>query len=110
MSRQILCLKCGDGAKLHPEDAKMGCTFRRCYLSLNREPAADHGATVISSGNSVFTHMPAYHCDICNEVISGQIAVAVCIIPPEREMRPWEHEYGRVMTDEEVATYRRLAV
>jgi hypothetical protein len=109
MSRRILCLKCGDDAKPHPEDTKMGIGFRRCYISLHGRAGPDHGATVITDTSSTFTHMPDYHCDRCNEIISGQIAVCVTTTPPGREIGPWEYEHGNVIPDETVNNYRKLS-
>lgn len=114
MSRQILCLKCGADdfdsqarvplRSLHALDVAQGWSQRRLFLSNTHVPEK-HGVTV----GGVFEPMDDLHCDLCNEVITGQIVVAVSTIPPEKEMRDWESDYGKIMTPEEVAAYRRLA-
>ncbi len=109
MSRQILCLACGDKKELHPADKQMGFTFRKCYVSLNRVPDPSHGIAITSDAGYSFTPLKEYKCDLCGETISGEIVVASSYIPPGREMGAWEEEYGRVMTDEEVAAYRKLS-
>lgn len=104
MSRQILCLKCGEADPLHQADIAQGWTARKYFVSLH-EPPHNHGYSI----DGVFHKLDAIHCDLCNEKLNSEIVVAVSRIPPEKEMAPWEHEYGRVMNDEEVAAYRRLA-
>lgn len=129
MSRQILCLKCGADFEvplrgpitaeaqraqrgLHPLDKAQGWSQRRVFLS-NTHTASHHGVTLTVErgdrpGESSFTPMPDLHCDLCNGVVTGQIVVAVSTIPPGKEMRAWEHEYGEVMTPEAVDTYVRM--
>ncbi len=87
----------------------MGCSFRRCYVSLD-SPPADHGATIIRDDKPPeFIPMADYHCDSCNEVISGQIVVCLTTTPPGREIGAWEHEVGRLLTDAEVKHYQTLS-
>lgn len=109
MSRRILCLKCGDEWKMHPGDAQMGFTFRKCFVSLHTQPPTDHGTTIITESETKFEPMPEYHCDLCCEVISGSIVLAVTMTPPGRSIPSWEDEYGKVMSDEEVEAYRKIS-
>lgn len=106
MSRQILCRKCGDGYKLHPEDGKMGFAFRKTYLSCALPEG--HGLRL----NGVFTPLADLYCDLCNEVVTGNIVVAVSMWRHEQHtiaMREWEPEYGTVLATDVVALHDKLA-
>ena len=105
MSRQILCRKCGDGYKQHPEDDQMGFAFRKVFLSCVLPEG--HGLRV----NGEFTPLADIHCDLCNEPITGTICHAVSQWRHENntvEMSPWEIEYGTVLTKDAVALHDKL--
>jgi len=107
MSRQILCFQCGTAAlagQLHDSEQRDGWTSRGVYLSNSRVPGG-HGIAV----NGDFTPVSDIHCDLCNEVITGKIVVAISRIPPGKVMREWETDYGKVMSAEEVEAYCKLA-
>lgn len=103
MARYIYCRKCGDDWKPHPEDTKMGCTARKVFLSTVRPEG--HGFSI----NGVFAPLSEVTCDRCGEPVTGDIAHAVTIAPPGREIGPWEHEYGTVLATETVAVADKLS-
>lgn len=103
MARYIYCVECGDDWKLHPQDAGLGYTSRKVYVSIIKPDG--HGIT----DDGVFTPLPEVVCDKCGVVVTGEVAVAISMIPPEREMREWEYEYGTVLNDEALAAYRLLS-
>ena len=74
----------------------MGCTARRVFVSTVAPEG--HGLTI----NGAFRPLEHVYCDSCNEPITGSIAHAITIAPPGREIGPWEHEYGTVLTDDDV--------
>jgi hypothetical protein len=97
MARYIYCRECGDKkSKLHPSDVQMGWTERSVFLSTKLPEG--HGIRM----NGEFTPLTEVVCDCCSKGVTGEVAVAVTFIPPEREIGPWEHEYGTVLTEDAV--------
>lgn len=105
MSRQLLCRKCGDKSKHHPDDKAIGFAYRKVYLSCALPEG--HGLRV----NGLFTRLEELYCDICGEVITGNIVAAVSMWRHEDNtcvMSEWEQDYGNVLTDEAVALADKL--
>lgn len=98
MSRQILCRKCGDDYKLHPEDRSRGIVMRKVFVSAVTPEGHDFKV------NGVFTPLEHLHCDLCNETLEGDIVHAVSVWDSEKGiMSDWEKDYGAVLTPEAVA-------
>ena len=103
MSRQLLCRKCGDKFQLYPEDKAHGFFLRKTYLSLGY-PDGKHGVIV----NGEFTPMSEYLCDLCSEVISNTVAVAISIFKMDSPIGNWEEEFGQVVPWEAVKVADKL--
>lgn len=99
MSRQLLCRSCGDDFDLGSADKGHGLVMRKLYVATNKPPEG-HGITIKSDGKETFTPMDDLHCDGCNEVITGKVAVAITIHTWDRPVGDWEHEYGTVISKE----------
>lgn len=109
MSRKILCRKCGDDYKHHPEDKAMGVAFRKVYLSCTTVVPKGHGIKLSPEGS--FTPLADIHCDSCGEIVTGGIVVAVSMWRHEdgtRIMSDWEQDYGTVLTEDAVALHDKL--
>lgn len=105
MIRQIQCRSCGEIWKAHPLDVAAGLKTRKVYLS--PKTPNGHGYSI----NGVFHPLQHVHCDLCNSVISGQIAVATTTWNTNREGEPgpWELEYGTVLPEQTVSVHDTLS-
>ena len=105
MIRQLLCRPCYNKQRdFSKEDKAAGWLSRHQYVSVI--VPAKHGITV----NEEFMPMPDCHCDLCDEVITGKVAVAVTQYRLDRDGVPssWEHDYGTVLPDAAVEMEERL--
>lgn len=98
MSRNIVCRKCARGDLSPAAD----WSVRQVWLVV-RKPK-EHVVKEIIGGNVVACHeLESILCDFCNQrLVDGDVALAVTHVPPGKEMRAWEHEYGDILTDEAV--------
>lgn len=99
MTRQLLCRECGEKLverPIHELDRLMGWKRRVLYLSTIKPK--DHGITV----NRKFTPMADLRCDLCNKVITGEIAMAVSMWRDPDGFPNWETQYGTVLPESSV--------
>jgi len=91
--RQLLCIKCGDRWKLHPEDKKVGIVAVRVRL-------------LLSTDGLCKANEWGWKCDICDcQMFPGTPAWYVGAFQPdstyaERDASSWRN-YGKVLTDAE---------
>jgi hypothetical protein len=101
MIRKLLCRKCGDKFKMHPEDIRDGWLHRLVYVAA--VVPEGHGMTFITEGQAPqFTPLTDLLCDYCSEPITGENVAALTMWQTSREGEPgpWEREYGTVLTPE----------
>lgn len=99
--RQLLCRQCGERYELPDDDTSRGLKIRKVYLTTIVPKG--HGVTT----NGFFAPMDDLHCDICNEVITGKVCVAVTVWKGT-EPRHWESEYGTILPSPVVAVIDTL--
>jgi hypothetical protein len=104
MTRQIVCRACGiKRGAVHPEDQRAGWLRHAVFISCITPPG--HGIRI----NGEFKPMAELHCDLCNATLTGQIAVAITMWRPDRELRlDWESQYGTVLPPEAVELADKL--
>lgn len=97
MTRRIVCRKCGDGWKLHPEDRRRGIKARR--VAITTKTPQGHGITIFAGDNPPLKEkFSTLRCDSCNgEIQDGSTAWAITTWSTERESEPrqWESEYSQ---------------
>ena len=99
----MLCGGCGTGFKMNQEDVEQGWRHRLRWVSAVKPEGL--GATV----NGIFIKLQSLYCDSCGELIGpGEVAACISMWRGDGEMSDWEHEYGKVLTDEERKTLEAL--